>query len=75
MYYGLGDEETSAANLRSYYGFLGDYVDMIVGSAARTPEAIAERVRAFADAGFDELILDPTVPDLAQVDRLADAVL
>ena len=30
---------------------------------------------AFAAAGVDELIFDPTVADLDQVDRLADAVL
>jgi len=46
-----------------------------VRGAARTPQEIAERVRQFADAGFTDLVLDPTVPSLDQVDRLADAVL
>ena len=32
-------------------------------------------VAAFADAGVDELILDPTVPDVSQVDLLAEVVL
>jgi hypothetical protein len=31
-------------------------------------------VAAFAEAGVDELILDPSVPHLDQVERLADAV-
>jgi alkanesulfonate monooxygenase SsuD/methylene tetrahydromethanopterin reductase-like flavin-dependent oxidoreductase (luciferase family) len=75
MYFGLGDDEASAASLRHYYGFLGGMAETVAASAARTPEVIAERVRAFADAGFTELVLDPTVPDVAQVDRLADAVL
>jgi hypothetical protein len=30
---------------------------------------------AFEAAGVDELVFDPTVADLDQVDRLADAVL
>lgn len=73
-YFGLGDEDTSRASLRSYYGFLGDWVDTIVESALRTPEAIRDAVRRFADAGIDEIIFDPTVPSLEQVDRLADVV-
>jgi hypothetical protein len=32
-------------------------------------------VKAFEAAGVDELIFDPTVPVLDEVDRLADAVL
>jgi alkanesulfonate monooxygenase SsuD/methylene tetrahydromethanopterin reductase-like flavin-dependent oxidoreductase (luciferase family) len=74
QYFGLGDDETSAANLRHYYGFTGDYAELIAASAARTPEDIRSRVQAFADAGYTELLLDPTIPDLAQVDRLADIV-
>jgi hypothetical protein len=31
-------------------------------------------VKAYQDAGIDELILDPTVPNLDQVDRAADVV-
>ena len=48
---------------------------MIAAGAARTPEAITLRVRQFADAGLTDLVLDPTVPDLAEVDRLADILL
>jgi hypothetical protein len=48
---------------------------MIARSALRSPEAVAGAVNAFADAGVDELILDPTVGDLGQVDQLAEAAL
>ena len=48
---------------------------MIAGSAHRTPAAIRDVVAAFAEAGIDELVLDPTVSDPAQVDLLAEAVL
>lgn len=73
-YFGLGDEEASKQSLRTYYGFLGDFAEVIAGGALRSPQAVKDAVRAFQDAGVDELVLDPTVPDLAEVDRLADAV-
>ena len=73
-YFGLGDEDTSRASLRSYYGFLGDWVDTIVEGAHRTPQAIQDVLKRFADIGVHEVILDPTVPSLEQVDRLADVV-
>jgi hypothetical protein len=38
------------------------------------PEAIRRRVQEFADIGVDELVLWPTVADLEQLDRLAEAV-
>jgi len=47
---------------------------MIADSAHRSPEAVREAVAAFEAAGVDELILDPTVPDVSQVDLLAEAV-
>jgi alkanesulfonate monooxygenase SsuD/methylene tetrahydromethanopterin reductase-like flavin-dependent oxidoreductase (luciferase family) len=75
MYFGLGDDEALAHSLRTYYGFMGERAEYVVQGAARTPEQVVERVRQFADAGFTDLVLDPTVPSLDQVDRLADAVL
>ncbi|HKT01477.1 MAG TPA: LLM class flavin-dependent oxidoreductase [Rugosimonospora sp.] len=74
-YFGLGDEAESRASLRRYYGFLGDWVDAIVESAVRSPEAAKELVREYADVGVTELALMPTVASVDEVDRLADAVL
>ncbi|MFL6127497.1 MAG: LLM class flavin-dependent oxidoreductase [Mycobacteriales bacterium] len=74
-YYGLGDADASRASLRHYYGFLGGWAERIAESAVRTPQAARDTVRAFADAGITELVFDPTVPALDEVDRLADAVL
>lgn len=74
-YFSVGEEEESTRNLLDYYGFLGDMAKGLAGFTPRTPEAIRERVKAFEDTGIDELILDPTVGDLDQVDRLADIVL
>jgi alkanesulfonate monooxygenase SsuD/methylene tetrahydromethanopterin reductase-like flavin-dependent oxidoreductase (luciferase family) len=73
-YFGLSDEETSKRSLRTYYAFTGDFAEMIAGGALRSPQALRDAVKAFEEIGLDELIFDPTVPDLAEVDRLADIV-
>jgi len=75
VYFGLGDDEVSRASLRHYYAFLGEWAERIADSAVRTPQAARDTVRAFESVGVTELVFDPTVPDLAEVDRLADAVL
>ncbi|HEY8452914.1 MAG: LLM class flavin-dependent oxidoreductase [Micromonosporaceae bacterium] len=77
VYYSLGDEvaDQSRANLRDYYAFLGPYADQIADSALRTPQAVRDTVRAFADIGCTELYFDPTVTSLDQIDRLAELVL
>jgi alkanesulfonate monooxygenase SsuD/methylene tetrahydromethanopterin reductase-like flavin-dependent oxidoreductase (luciferase family) len=75
-YFSLGEEhtETSLRNLRSYYGFLGDWAEGIASGAARSEAAIRDTAAAFEDAGVDELIFDPTVPALDQVDRLGEVL-
>jgi alkanesulfonate monooxygenase SsuD/methylene tetrahydromethanopterin reductase-like flavin-dependent oxidoreductase (luciferase family) len=73
-YFSLGEERTEASlrNLRSYYGFLGDWAEGVAAGASRTEAAVRDTAAAFEDAGVDELIFDPTVPALDQVDRLAE---
>lgn len=75
-YFSLGEEHTeeSLHNLRTYYGFLGDWAEGLASGAPRTPQAVRDRAAAFEDLGIDELVFDPTVASLDQVDRLADAV-
>jgi alkanesulfonate monooxygenase SsuD/methylene tetrahydromethanopterin reductase-like flavin-dependent oxidoreductase (luciferase family) len=75
-YWGLGPQaaERSAEYLRHYYAFLGPAADQLASSALSTPEAVKETIQAFADVGLDELICLPCVPDLDQVDRLADLI-
>jgi alkanesulfonate monooxygenase SsuD/methylene tetrahydromethanopterin reductase-like flavin-dependent oxidoreductase (luciferase family) len=75
-YYSLGEEHTEASlrNLRTYYGFLGDWAEGVASGAPRTPEAIRRTASAFEELGVDELVFDPTVPDLDQIDRLAEVV-
>ncbi|MGY1821996.1 LLM class flavin-dependent oxidoreductase [Geodermatophilus sp. SYSU D00079] len=76
-YFSLGDtEEQSRAYLLDYYEPMGrELAEMIAGSAHRSPQQIKEVVAAFAEIGVDELVLDPTVSDPAQVDLLAEVAL
>jgi alkanesulfonate monooxygenase SsuD/methylene tetrahydromethanopterin reductase-like flavin-dependent oxidoreductase (luciferase family) len=76
-YFSLGDTEAeSRANISDYYAWLGrETAEMIANNVHRSPAAIRDTIAAFAEAGVDELILDPTVPDPAQVDLLAEVAL
>jgi alkanesulfonate monooxygenase SsuD/methylene tetrahydromethanopterin reductase-like flavin-dependent oxidoreductase (luciferase family) len=75
-YFSLGDdvEERSYSYLRRYYAYTGA-ADAVAAGALRTPEAIQDALDQYTDAGVDELIFDPTVAELSQVDRLAGLVL
>jgi alkanesulfonate monooxygenase SsuD/methylene tetrahydromethanopterin reductase-like flavin-dependent oxidoreductase (luciferase family) len=75
IYFGLSDPDASRAALRTYYRFLGEWVDAVVEGAVRSPDGARTVARQFADVGVTELVFDPTVADLAEIDRLADAVL
>ncbi len=74
-YYALGDRAEAAVehSLRDYYG-PGDYTDSIVARAATDAETVRENVRAYAEAGCDELIFFPCDANPDQVDLLADAL-
>lgn len=76
-YFALGPraEDGAAGYLKDYYGFLGEWADRIAESAPTTPEALKGIAASFQDIGVDELILDPTISELDQVDRLAEAML
>jgi alkanesulfonate monooxygenase SsuD/methylene tetrahydromethanopterin reductase-like flavin-dependent oxidoreductase (luciferase family) len=77
-YFSLGDraEEDARAYLGDYYAWLGEETaGQIVAGAAKDAETINAYLRAFEEAGVDELILFPCSSDAEQVDLLADAVL
>jgi alkanesulfonate monooxygenase SsuD/methylene tetrahydromethanopterin reductase-like flavin-dependent oxidoreductase (luciferase family) len=72
-YFALGGADP-APYLTDYYGWLGEETaGYIAGTAATDPETVKGYLEAFEGVGCDELILFPTVNDLAQVDLLADA--
>jgi alkanesulfonate monooxygenase SsuD/methylene tetrahydromethanopterin reductase-like flavin-dependent oxidoreductase (luciferase family) len=76
MYWGLGPNaaERAGAYLRNYYAVMGPLAEQIARSVPSTPEAVKGAMQAFADIGADELMCWPCIPDLDQVDRLAELV-
>ena len=74
-YFALGNDAVKEAGyryLRDYYAFTGPFADRIAAGLLTSPQAVAQFIRGYQDAGCDELVLFPTVPDLAQLDRLAE---
>ncbi|HEX6448723.1 MAG TPA: hypothetical protein VF060_04600 [Trebonia sp.] len=75
-YFALGGTGQGRANVRDYYSIAGDELaGHVSDGVAAGPAQVKETVAAFADVGADELILNPTVGDLDEIDRLADIVL
>jgi alkanesulfonate monooxygenase SsuD/methylene tetrahydromethanopterin reductase-like flavin-dependent oxidoreductase (luciferase family) len=76
-YFSLDDdpEQQTRTTIGDYYAFAGEYQQMIVQGTAKGEDEVKERMRGFAEAGCDELIMFPASPDPDQVDKLAAAVL
>jgi alkanesulfonate monooxygenase SsuD/methylene tetrahydromethanopterin reductase-like flavin-dependent oxidoreductase (luciferase family) len=74
VYFGLGPDsaQRSGATIRHYYSFMGQRAENIANSLPTTPEAIKQIIQNFASIEVDELVFWPTIPDLDQIDRLAD---
>src|SRR5438477_2426915 len=75
-YFALGEHtvEMGADYLRDYYAFTGPFAEKIAAGLLTTPQSIAQFIRGYEEAGCDELVLFPTVPELAQLERLADVL-
>jgi alkanesulfonate monooxygenase SsuD/methylene tetrahydromethanopterin reductase-like flavin-dependent oxidoreductase (luciferase family) len=73
-YFTLGDVERGHAYLRDYYAFTGPFVERIVAANLTSGRAIKDFVRGYEEAGCDELVLLPTIGELAELDRLAEVV-
>lgn len=76
-YFALGDdpEGDTRRSVWDYYSFAGDYADVAAAGTAKGEDEVRERVRAFEQAGCDELVLFPASSNPKQVDLLASAVL
>jgi alkanesulfonate monooxygenase SsuD/methylene tetrahydromethanopterin reductase-like flavin-dependent oxidoreductase (luciferase family) len=76
-YFSLDDEPEAQtrSTIGDYYAFAPQYADIVVEHTAKGEDAARERVRAFEEAGCDELIMFPASADPDQVDKLAAAVL
>lgn len=75
-YFALGEDARRATDtyLTHYYAFVGPFAEQVAAGAPVTADAVAQRVADLADAGADEVIMLPCVPDVRQVDLLADVV-
>jgi alkanesulfonate monooxygenase SsuD/methylene tetrahydromethanopterin reductase-like flavin-dependent oxidoreductase (luciferase family) len=74
-YFALGDDGVMKAGysyLKDYYAFTGPFAERIASGLLTSPQSVAQFIRGYQDVGCDELVLFPTVPDVAQLDRLAD---
>lgn len=76
-YFALGDAETVERGrdyMRDYYAFTGPFAERIAEGMLATPQAVAQFVRGYAEAGCDELVLFPAVAELEQIELLASAL-
>jgi alkanesulfonate monooxygenase SsuD/methylene tetrahydromethanopterin reductase-like flavin-dependent oxidoreductase (luciferase family) len=76
-YFALGDDDLVGRGrdyMRDYYGFTGPFAERIAEGMLATPQAVAQFVRGYAEAGCEELVLLPAIAELEQVDRLADVL-
>jgi alkanesulfonate monooxygenase SsuD/methylene tetrahydromethanopterin reductase-like flavin-dependent oxidoreductase (luciferase family) len=75
-YFALGDEVRDGGldYLRDYYAFTGPFAERIAQGLLTTPQAVAQFVRGYEEAGCDELILFPTSASLTQLERLAAVI-
>jgi alkanesulfonate monooxygenase SsuD/methylene tetrahydromethanopterin reductase-like flavin-dependent oxidoreductase (luciferase family) len=76
VYYSLGPnaKERAGAYIRNYYAFMGERADFIVNAMPSTPEAIKGAISTFSGIGVDEMVFWACIPELDQVDRLAELV-
>jgi alkanesulfonate monooxygenase SsuD/methylene tetrahydromethanopterin reductase-like flavin-dependent oxidoreductase (luciferase family) len=75
-YFALGEEAAHAGAdyLRHYYAFTGPFAEKIAAGLLTTPQAIAQFIRGYEEAGCDELVLFPTIPNLNQLALLAQTL-
>jgi alkanesulfonate monooxygenase SsuD/methylene tetrahydromethanopterin reductase-like flavin-dependent oxidoreductase (luciferase family) len=73
-YFALADVERGNAYLRDYYAFTGPFAERIVAANLTSARAVKDFVRGYEEAGCDELVLFPTVGDVDELERLAEAV-
>lgn len=76
LYYGLGPDanERAGVYIRDYYASMGPRVDQMARSIPSTAAAVKDAIQGFIDIGADEVVCWPCIPELDQVERLAELV-
>ncbi len=78
FYFALGDraDQDAREGLGDYYeAYLGEVAEHVIAGAAKSADAVRERVKAFEDAGAGEVICFPASADPGQVELLANVLL
>lgn len=74
-YYAFGDADAGRRNVFDYYQGLGqETATFLAGCLSADEDGVRQVVKGFEGIGADELILNPALPGLDQVARLAEAV-
>lgn len=76
-YFTLGNDAEIQAGyryMREYYSFAGPVAERIASWTLTTPQEIAGFIRGYEEAGCDDLLLFPTIPDISQLERLAEVL-
>ena len=75
-YFAFGDIDQGRRNVRDYYSVSGETLaNQVAAGVHHGAAAVKSAVEAFAGIGTDELIFNPTLDDIEEVARLADAIL
>ena len=75
-YFAFGDIDRGRRNVRDYYSISGETVaDQVAAGVHHGAAAVKSAVNAFVGIGADELIFNPTLDDIDEVARLADAIM
>ncbi len=75
-YFALGPNasERGTSYLKDYYRFAGPMAEVIAKGMLADEGQIRNAINAFSSVGADEVIFWPCVPELEQVDRLANLI-
>ncbi len=76
-YYALGsdaDVDAGRDYIQTYYAAMGTGAGRLARGVKATPQEVSDTIKEFRDAGVDHYMLMPTVPNIAQFDRLAEVV-
>ena len=74
-YFTLGNDEEAERNIHDYYDdFFPALGDAAAKAMPRTQEACRRVFEVYRDAGYDEFLFSAASADVAQVERLAEAV-
>src|SRR5713101_4772217 len=77
-YFALGDDATIEAGrryMKTYYAFTGPFAEKIAAGLLTNPQAIAQFLRGYEEAGCDELVLFPALPAIYQLEQLAEILI